>query len=664
MELSSIFNYNLNRDFKRNAVCLLDTLLVFISYSITLLVSRAFFIEINTASKFYLFISAVSIIFIFSMNDLYSEIFRFTGFSAFIKIIKALLIIGFLGMPYCYYFLGGLAGLFFFLIYLFFLSIFVLASRFFIRLIMGFTTDVYYKNNHKQNVIIYGAGSAGRQLAVGLINSKEVNVVCFIDDDKNLHGGSIYGVKIFGNNYLRDLALLFEVKPNVLLAIPSASRQSRNRVLEILKFHNFSVRTLPDLTSLAKSDIDLNAVQDLDIDDLLGRDPVSPVLELLHENIFGKTVLITGAGGSIGSELCRQILIAKPRRMLLVEINEFALYSIHQELDLLISASGGKLSNANYVDIADADDHNVEAQVSIVPLLASVCDEMRMNNIMSTWRPETVYHAAAYKHVPLVEHNVIDGVNNNVNGTRICAEVSIRNKVNKFVLISTDKAVRPTNVMGASKRLAEMILQAFAARDVCVCFTMVRFGNVLGSSGSVVPLFRKQINKGGPITLTHKDITRYFMSIPEAAQLVLQAGALGQGGDVFLLDMGEPVKIYELAKKMIELAGLNLSDEKKSAEDIVIKITGLRPGEKLYEELLIDNEALPTVHPKIMKAHENFLRWEILESKLISLNIGLSNHDVQHVRRLLRELVVDYSPSNDLVDWVYSNKTCFDQTKF
>jgi FlaA1/EpsC-like NDP-sugar epimerase len=408
----------------------------------------------------------------------------------------------------------------------------------------------------------------------------------------------------------------------------------------------------------------VNDLRELDIDDLLGREPVKPNGLLLNRNTHGKTVLVTGAGGSIGSELCRQILSTLPQKLLLVDMSEFALYQIHQELQTQLEAQA-------------AEDEACE----LIPLLASVCDAVRMQDIMATWKPQTVYHAAAYKHVPLVEHNPAEGVRNNVLGTRVCAEAAAANGVHNFVLISTDKAVRPTNVMGASKRLSEMVLQALDrslryARDDAISwddaiscddamshcepakqsktiFSMVRFGNVLGSSGSVVPLFRDQLKSGGPITLTHEDITRYFMTIPEAAQLVIQAGAMGTGGDVFVLDMGQPVRIVDLAKRMVELSGLVLKDELHPDGDIEITITGLRPGEKLFEELLIGDNPQPTQHPRIMKANEDFMPWHTLQLQLDKINMAVQTNDVPKIRGLLQSLVPGYQPSDEVVDWVH-----------
>lgn len=388
---------------------------------------------------------------------------------------------------------------------------------------------------------------------------------------------------------------------------------------------------MTSISELAKGKITVTDLQELDIDDLLGREPVTPNHALLSKDVTGKVVLVTGAGGSIGSELCCQIIRVGPVVLLLVDQSEFALYQIHQELQ------------TKFVGTA----------VKLVPLLASVRDERRTNEIMSTWRPDTVYHAAAYKHVPLVEHNPAEGVKNNVFGTLTAAKAAAEQGVANFVLISTDKAVRPTNIMGASKRLAEMVLQALAVASRGTKFSMVRFGNVLGSSGSVVPKFRQQIRDGGPITLTHPDITRYFMTIPEATQLVIQAGAMSIGGDVFVLDMGRSVRIMDLARRMIELSGLTVKDEMDPDGDIEIETVGLRPGEKLYEELLIGDNPQPTLHPRIMKAHEDFLPWAVLEEKLNALELALNVNDVELIRLILEQLVSGYTLKDEIVDWVH-----------
>jgi len=402
-----------------------------------------------------------------------------------------------------------------------------------------------------------------------------------------------------------------------------------------LKPHKVAVRTLPGLSDIATGKVSLSDLRDLDIDDLLGREPVAPNQILMTKNIHNKVVLVTGAGGSIGSELCRQILSVGSVKLLLVELSEYALYTIHQELEEKLKSSGD------------------DKLTVLVPLLASAQDTERMNEIMSTWHPDTVYHAAAYKHVPLVEHNPAEGVKNNVFGTLCTAQAAADHGVSDFVLVSTDKAVRPTNVMGASKRLAEMVLQAMAATNTKTKFSMVRFGNVLGSSGSVVPRFRQQIRDGGPITLTHPEITRYFMTIPEAAQLVIQAAAMSKGGDVFVLDMGEPVKIIDLARRIVELSGLTIKDETNPNGEIEIDVIGLRPGEKLYEELLIGENPKTTQHPRIIRASEEFIPWSIFEEKLHILKMALDINDVSVIRKMISELVSGYTPNQEIVDWVY-----------
>jgi FlaA1/EpsC-like NDP-sugar epimerase len=397
-----------------------------------------------------------------------------------------------------------------------------------------------------------------------------------------------------------------------------------------------AVRTLPGLLDVARGSVTVTDLRPLEIEDLLGREPVVPDISLLERNIRGKSVLVTGAGGSIGGELCRQVLQLHPSVLLLVDSSEFALYEIHQKLERQSAL--------------------LEPPIQIVPLLASVCDEARMRRVFSVWRPQTIYHAAAFKHVPLVEHNVAEGVRNNVLGTWICARIAIEAGAENFVLISTDKAVRPTNVMGASKRLAELALQALANTNPALCLSMVRFGNVLGSSGSVVPLFRQQIGQGGPVTVTHPEITRYFMTIPEAAQLVIQAASMAKGGEVFVLDMGRPVKVLDLARRMIRLSGLRPRSEDEPDGDIEIQFTGLRPGEKLFEELLIGDDPAPTDHERIMMANEKSLTLEQFEEGFERLSQAMDRQDPLLVQQILAEMVSEYRPSEKFVDYLGQTK--------
>ena len=579
---------------------------------------------------------------LFVVSGLYRAIFRYSGWPALLAVARA---VGVYGLLYASVFTAiGVAGVprTVGIIQPILLLLFVGASRALARVWLGDQYLSILKHASRPKVLIYGAGTTGRQLAAAMANSHEMQVAGFLDDDDRLHGHVLNGQPVYNPADLDNLATTLNIS-DVLLAMPSLSRRRRNEILSQIRVARVAVRTLPSVTDLAQGKVSISDLRELDIDDLLGRESVAPNHILLAKNIVGKVVLVTGAGGSIGSELCRQSLAVVPAKLLLIEQSEFALYAIHQELEEKLAALDGATPPV------------------LVPLLASVQDDERMREIMSTWHPDTVYHAAAYKHVPLVEHNPAAGIKNNVLGTLCTAQAAAENGVTDFVLISTDKAVRPTNVMGASKRLAEMALQALAVHQAVTPggisgstkFSMVRFGNVLGSSGSVVPKFRQQIRDGGPITLTHPEVTRYFMTIPEAAQLVIQAGAMAKGGDVFVLDMGQPVKIMDLARRMVELSGLTVKDEEHPEGDIEIEITGLRPGEKLYEELLIGDNPKPTVHPRIMKAHEEFIPWSELEDKLKSLEMALNVNDVSVIRLMMEKLVPGYTPSDEIVDWVH-----------
>jgi len=498
-------------------------------------------------------------------------------------------------------------------------------------------------------VAIYGAGAAGNQLIAALRIGKAMRPVAFIDDDDSIADRVISGLLVYKPKHIQRMINETGAQ-EVLLAIPSASRSRRREILDYLEGLSVHVRSVPGFMDLASGRVKVDDIQEVDIADLLGRDPVPAQADLLERCVHGKVVLVTGAGGSIGSELCRQILSLAPRTLLLFEHSEFNLYSIMAELEQSVIREG--------------------LSTQLLPILGSVRNQSQLFDIMKAWHVDTVYHAAAYKHVPMVEHNIAEGVLNNVIGTLSTAQAALQAGVANFVLISTDKAVRPTNVMGSTKRLAEMTLQALSREIAPVLFgdssnvshvnktrfTMVRFGNVLGSSGSVIPLFHKQIKAGGPLTVTHPKITRYFMTIPEAAQLVIQAGSMGQGGDVFVLDMGPPVKIAELAEKMIHLSGLSVRTDRNPQGDVAIEFTGLRPGEKLYEELLIGDNVLATRHPMIMSAQEDFLTWDVLSLRLQELLHAISSDDYTRVRQLLRETVSGYSPDGDIVDWIYQQQ--------
>ncbi len=523
------------------------------------------------------------------------------------------------------------------------------ASRYFVRCWLGSINNVQ-KAFHKVTPIalIYGAGSAGRQLAAGLNGNKEMLVRGFIDDEPHLQGNTINGIAVYPNSGLQDLIHQLDIT-DVLLAIPSVSQDRRSEIIASLNGCGVRVRTLPGLIDLVSGRVRISDLHDLDMNDLLGRVVVPPEAGLLEKNIRGKVVLVTGAGGSIGSELCRQIIKFAPKSLILIDSGEHSLYLIYEELKrILVGLENDPLGTRDDGDSADS-----ALPLKLVPCLASVRDGDLLLKIFRTYEPFVVFHGAAYKHVPLVEQNLAEGIRNNVFGTFTCAQVSLECGVPQFILVSTDKAVRPTNVMGVSKRIAELVLQAMAdiaaKGEHSTNFSMVRFGNVLGSSGSVAPLFSKQIAAGGPITLTHPEVTRYFMTIPEAAQLVIQASSMATGGDVFVLDMGEPVRIYDLAVKMVYLSGLLVKDEAHPHGDIEIKITGLRPGEKLYEELLIGGNPQPTAHPKIMKAHEEFLSWNDLQQELEKLHLALESSDATLIRKILKELVPGYQPDSNAV---------------
>lgn len=488
-----------------------------------------------------------------------------------------------------------------------------------------FIRSIYYQHykRNKPNVFIYGAGSTGRDLAYALINGDEYHPVVLFDDDPSKIGQILFGIRVHHSNKFEQLNTLYR-PVKLLLAINNISKGERLRLLDKLSQWPIEIQSVPCVEDIAAGKARATDVVDLNIADLLGRAPVEPEYELLSKNITGKNVMVTGAGGSIGSELCRQILLQKPTCIVLLELNEYNLYQIDQELQGIKSRK--------------------KLETKIVSALGSVQKENRVTNLMSTNKVETVYHAAAYKHVPIVENNIVEGIRNNVFGTLTCAQAAIQCGVKNFTLISTDKAVRPTNIMGASKRMAELVLQALADNGSNTTFTMVRFGNVLGSSGSVVPLFKQQIRKGGPVTVTHPDIIRYFMLIPEAAQLVIQASAMANNGQVFVLDMGEPVKILDLAKRMIHLMGMKEYFDGSSEDgDIEIKFSGLRPGEKLYEELLIGENVTGTSHKKIMAASENKLLWKEMCTLLEQLDTCCHNFDIECIKRILLTAPTGYN---------------------
>ncbi len=554
---------------------------------------------------------------IFTWLGLYHSIIRFLGLQALWAVVKAVTlyaliwgVIGFMsaveGIPRSVMLINWL------------LAVMTIGGS---RMLVRWTlSDSEYVVVDKKSVIIYGAGSAGRQLAVALLQSREYKLVAFIDDDKGLIKQYVNSVKVYSPD---DIELLIQKNSidEILLALPSETRQRNHEIFDLLEPYPVLVRILPSVSELAQGKVKVDDLREVSVKDLLGRDTVKSKKELLSSDITNKTIIVTGAGGSIGSELCRQIVCLNPKALILYEMNELALYNVDKELSNIGIRS-----------------------IDIYPILGSVNNRNRLNSVFKRFKVDTIYHAAAYKHVPMVEFNNTEGVENNIFGTLNCAQAAIDNGVETFVLISTDKAVRPTNTMGATKRSAELILQALSAKQSGTKFTIVRFGNVLDSSGSVIPLFKQQIKEGGPVTVTDINIIRYFMTIPEAVELVIQAGFMGVGGDVFVLDMGKPIKIYDLARKMIHLTGLEVKDEFNPEGDIEIQITGLRPGEKLYEELLISGSVAETDHPLIMCAQEDMLAWDELELIL---------YDQELLRSLLIKIVPNFQPQCGIEDILY-----------
>jgi len=582
-----------------------------------------------------LILSIVIIFPIFIYLGLYRNILRYSGLYALIKFTKAIgiygaiysfviVIIGINGIPRT---IGIIQPLL--------LLILISFWRILIKSILNFNKNIDKPQVKNSKALVYGSGNAGRQLVRAMQESKEIKIMGFLDDNKNQHGFLIDGKPIYSPKLLKNLIAQKHINL-ILLALPSVERKRRIEIIRNLMKYKIAVRTIPSISELANGRSLINELNEIEMHDLLGRMQVDPFQDLMKKNIFQKNILVTGAGGSIGSELCRQIISLKPSKLILAEISEYALYSIYEEL--------------NQIGIKELE---------IIPLIGSVQDSNRMRDIIKIWKPQSIYHAAAYKHVPIVEHNLVEGLKNNVFGTYRLAKLALEFKVENFVFISTDKAVRPTSIMGASKRLAELILQALDDSKEAfnqknkIKFSIVRFGNVLDSSGSVIPKFREQIKKGGPITLTHKEVTRYFMTIKEAAQLVIQASAISKGGDVFLLDMGDPIKIYDLAINMIQLSGLSLRNSQNKNGDIEIMITGLRPGEKLFEELLLSDLPEKTIHPKIYKSNEPFIKFEKLSVEIDKMENYINVNNLEKILENLQKLVTGFNPNNNILDHTF-----------
>ncbi|QQX81819.1 polysaccharide biosynthesis protein [Shewanella sp. KX20019] len=622
--------FTLPRAQKRFVSLAVDSLFLIFAFWTALLV-RLDDVSVLSGSGYWLvllFVLPVSL-FVFAKLGLYRAVLRYMGLQALVAISSGIVVSTITLVLVAFYTEANIPRTFP-LIYASFALVFIGGSRALVRSLVG--TGI---KRVGEPVIIYGAGVSGRQLLSSLVQSHEYHPFAFVDDDVSLHGTVIQGVHVHSPSIIRKL-IKQKSATKVLLAIPSASRTKRQKILLTLESFAVQVLTIPATADLVNGKKLYSDIKEVEIDDLLGRDSVSPREDLLSANITNKVVMVTGAGGSIGSELCRQILKQSPAKLVLFELSEFALYAIERELRAIAL--------------------ELNLDVPIFPLMGSVQRENRIQAVMESFGVQTVYHAAAYKHVPLVEHNVVEGVRNNVFGTLYTARAAIAAKVETFVLISTDKAVRPTNVMGTTKRMAELVLQAFAKENHQTRFCMVRFGNVLGSSGSVVPLFRTQIANGGPVTVTHPEITRFFMTIPEASQLVIQAGAMGKGGDVFVLDMGNSVKIVDLASKMIRLSGFEVRNEINPDGDIAIEFSGLRPGEKLYEELLIGDDVTGTDHERIMTANESFLDWSDYSTILDRLDNAC--HEFQHevIRDILLTTPTGFNPTDGICDLVWQQR--------
>ena len=638
-EISNNIIY-LNRNLKRLIAIVTDIILCFVCTWLAFTLRLEEIILFNNFNFFTAILSAILAIPIFWIFGLYKTIFRYTSLSLILSILTATFTYGLI-----YFLIIGVYGVssntnFYEIVprsigiiqpmLLFFA---IISSRLAVKLL--FTDQYSYRKFlKKKNVFVYGAGNAGRQLVLALENNPEFKVSGFLDDNKQLHGQVLLGKTVYPpsniEKLLKNKNILF-----VFLALPSITRSKRNQIIENLNKYKLIVKTLPSISEIIDGRINISDIKDFNINDLLNRDEVKPDIKLLNQNINSKTVLVTGAGGSIGSELCRQIVRLKPNKLLLVELNEFALYKVYEELISL---------NKN---------------LKIISLLVNVQNQEKLETILETFKVDTVYHAAAYKHVPLVEENICEGIKNNVFSTQAIAKAAINKKVTNLVLVSSDKAVRPTNIMGATKRISELCLQALYQdeKNTNTNFSIVRFGNVLESSGSVIPKFKKQIKEGGPVTLTHKDVTRYFMTTTEAAQLVIQAGALGKHSEVFVLDMGESIKIKDLIDKMINFSGFTVKNNENPKGDIEIKIIGLRPGEKLYEELLVGNDPQKTSHPKILMAKDPFIPLTDLENHLSNLEILLNKNKIKEVKNLIERLIESYKSSSKIVDHIYNERS-------
>ena len=623
----------LPRVIKHSIVIIADIFMCMLTSWLAFFLRTGEFIDVGPPLLWVMLISICIAVPLFSIFGLYQTVHRHAGWLALLRISQVMVFYGLIF--FLIFTVIGRAGIPKTIGIIQPILLFLAASgiRLAARYLLGEEQASQKGQTDLPKALIYGAGSLGKKLEIALKNNHRVQIIGFLDDDKNLQGNTINGLKIYDPEQLGNLSQKLEIN-SVLMALPKLDMSKRQEKLRAILKSSINVRTLPSLDDLAEGNLSFSAFRNIDIEDLLGREVVPPDQALLQLRVRNKVVLVTGAGGSIGSELSRQILALEPRTLLLFDQSEYSLYAIHEELS----------------DVA------LDRSIGLIPLIGSVLDETRLDKIFQVWSPDTIFHAAAYKHVPLVEQNLLEGLKTNILGTDTLVRTTLKHQTKSLVLVSTDKAVRPTNIMGASKRVAEMLLQAYSNQSRECVFTMVRFGNVLGSSGSVIPKFKKQIENGGPLTLTHEKITRYFMTTSEASQLVIQAGAMAKGGEVFLLDMGEPVKIYDLAERMIELSGHRVKTKNNSDGDIEIKTIGLRPGEKLYEELLIGTTKDPTGHPRIFKSHETFLKLEDLNEQISQIKIAIATNDILLARHIMSTLVLEYNPMTEVVDWIHEDR--------
>lgn len=611
--------------YKNLLYALIDAVLVLLAVLGGFKLTGGEFARLGSVEQYLLFLAPVVGISLFYALGLYEAVLRYLSFKAVFIVLRSVSLLSLVFALVVWLIPNSLPNTLPIMVWLI-LMVLIGGSRFLRSWQFAYYGDGYGANKDKKNVLIYGAGTAGVQLATLLSYGKQHVPRGFIDDSPSLQERKVEGYKVYSSDQIQRLIDKYDID-EIMLAIPSASRSRRKRILRTLEPFRVHIRSLPSLEEIVNCEVKIDDIREVDMVDLLGRDPVPPDADLIEAPIAGKVVMVTGAAGSIGSELCRQILKHQPKKLVMFEQHEFSLYALENEFE--------------------------RAQDKVVSILGSVLDVRRVARTIERYEVETIYHAAAYKHVPMVEHNPSMGVLNNIVGTYEVAKAACDGKVQNFVLISTDKAVRPTNIMGATKRVAELVIQAFDKECKNIQYSAVRFGNVIGSSGSVIPLFREQIRSGGPVTVTHPEITRFFMTVPEASQLVIQAGAIGRGGDIFVLDMGEPVKIDDMARHMIQLSGLTVADRENPDGDIEIVYQGLRSGEKLYEELLIDGDVSPTKHSRIMCANESSISLEVIEAYIDKLKVAVDKGDHDGIVRVLKEVVDGYEPKQAAEDLVH-----------